>query len=109
MNITLERKRKYPAHATPVHVKLFEAEPDLDLDKNTLLKIMNDTSMQFQFESGVFMGRVGVPLDNKFSLWWHKQNTKNTKEFIDSVSEFLGERNKLTSDDISRLRKEYNS
>jgi hypothetical protein len=103
MVISIKRRPPRPV------MKLFESPaPVIELDTKVLLKIMNDTAYQFHFENGKFMGRVHVPLENKFSLWWHKKNTRNVTEFIDSVGDFLGDRNKLTSNDINNLRKEYN-
>ncbi len=78
-------------------------------DKNfeTILTIK---SKQFKFDCGAIMGKIKVNFDNKFCLIWHYNNTTNLEEFISSVSDFLNiTDNKITTGDITKLEREYNS
>lgn len=65
-------------------------------------------SKQFEFESGVLMAGMSIDTEIKFGLKWHAKNTRNSQEFITSISEFVTTINmKLTEKDISKLLTEY--
>ena len=101
---------------------LFESEEFNDLDDNlknefkteiidkNMQTVLDNENYQFKFESGHFMETIN---GNKlatipFSLKYHKDNTKNLDEFINSVGNFLKTTDtELTENDIKRLKIHY--
>lgn len=76
----------------------------------TIKRVLDNEDKQFKFESGHYMEALNSDnlSDLKFSLRWHKNNTSNFDEFLESVSEFLkGAECKLTDSDIKRLSFHY--
>ena len=101
---------------------LFESEEFNDLDDNlkneikteildkNMQTVLDNENYQFKFESGHFMETInGNKLSTMpFSLKYHKDNTKNLDEFINSVSNFLKTTDtELTETDIKRLKIHY--
>lgn len=71
--------------------------------------IMTNPHMQFEFENGPIMAKMGTETLTRIGLDWHFQNTNGVDEFVESVSNFIqttGET--ITSKDINRLKTEYN-
>lgn len=87
-------------------------EPMIDeINDKNIGKVLDDSKYQFKFESGFAMESINSDRlsDIKFSLKWHKNNTKNYSEFLQSVKEFLKSADvTLTESDLNRLQKHYN-
>lgn len=72
--------------------------------------VMRNRSKQFNFDCGAFMGRIDMPINNRFGLKWHFDNSKSLEEFINSVGEFVAVTgNKITKNDIEKLTFQYNT
>ena len=80
-----------------------------DNDGYDISKVMENPSLQFKFDCGAFMAKINLPVNNKFGLKWHFDNSNSVEEFISSVENYLkvGE-NQLTENDKTRLIKQYN-
>ena len=78
-------------------------------DEYDISKVMENTSLQFKFDCGAIMAKINLPVNNKFGLKWHFDNSNSVEEFINSVENYLkiGE-NQLTENDKNRLIKQYN-
>jgi predicted AAA+ superfamily ATPase len=92
-------------------------ESETPKPKNIVTEINNDLvelvfktkSKQFQFDCGVIMGSIKIPLNNRFGLKWHFDKSSSVEQFIQSVTEFISASdNTLTENDISMLTKQYN-
>lgn len=73
-------------------------------------KILDETNNQFHFDSGYFMESINSNKlsDIQFSLKYHKNNTNNFNDFLNSVVTFVNTANvQLTDMDIQRLEKHY--
>jgi hypothetical protein len=84
-------------------VQLYGEFKDVEFEK-----VMITKSLQFNFDCGVFMAKIIVPLDNKFGLKWHFDNSTSVEEFIESVRSFISSTdNSLTDNDVNKLVKQY--
>lgn len=101
MNIVLDDGKK------PLQNLNEGKKQDLSLNLETL--VLKTPAKQFKFECGVIMARMSVKLNTRFGLYWHKQNTKNLEEFLNSVEMFVNASNNIITDsDKKLLSKQYN-
>ncbi len=71
--------------------------------------VMKTKSKQFQFDCGLIMALITVPLNSKFGLKWHFDNTTSFEGFLTSVEQFMKVANifVITDKDKKLLKKQY--
>ena len=98
-------------------VNLNESQQEMQLNPqkigvevNTDLEeiVLKTKSKQFEFDCGIIMANINVPIKNRFGLKWHFENSTSQEEFIESVKKFIEvSGNPVTENDISMLKKIY--
>jgi len=98
----------------PVASNLNESEQQADKVitqefNNDLLEIVLKTkSKQFVFDCEIIMANINVPLNTRFGLKWHFDNSNSVEEFISSVEKFIAvSDNSLTETDRKNLAKQF--
>lgn len=78
------------------------------IETDNMQALMRMKSRQFVLDCGIILAKQSNE-NSKISLVWHKNNTNNFEEFVESVRGLtLIADMDLTSSDISKLQVEYN-
>ena len=83
--------------------------PKQEINDDLLTLVMKTKSKQFEFDCGVIMANIRVPLFTRFGLQWHYMNSNSVETFLQSIENFIqASNNVLTENDCDRLIKQYN-
>jgi len=85
-----------------------QSNPSQEINTDLEEIVMKNKSKQFNFDCGVVMAHIKVPLNSRFGLKWHFDNSKSIESFIESIRSFINVTgNDLTENDITMLTKQY--
>lgn len=79
-----------------------------DYEIDIINKMLTTKNMQFPLHN-IALAKFGIDIDSPLALEYHFKQTTDFDSFIESINRFLSTVNeKLKSDEVNRLKTEYN-